>query len=71
MHAKRNFEDRVICLYEMSMSDVKFDKDVTPERMHRYNEFFSQLKKNIYTTGFYTLFDNVGVDLKETRKFPI
>lgn len=72
MHAKCDFESRVICLYEMSQQcDAKFTDDVTPERMHRYEEFFSQLKKNIYTTGFYTLFDNVGVDLKETRKFPI
>ena len=69
-HAKRDFESRVLSLYQMTINDNQMNFQ-TKEKENRYNKMVSDLKKEIYSTAFYHCFQHVGVDLGETVMFPM
>lgn len=69
-HAKRDFESRVLSLYQMTIDDNKRNFQ-TKEQENRYNKTVSDVSKAIYSTAFYHYFKHIGVDLQETVMFPI
>lgn len=69
-HAKRDFESRVLSLYQMTIDDNQ-KNFVNKEQESRYKRVIAELSKSIYSTGFYHYFDHIGVDLQETQMFPI
>lgn len=71
-HAKRQFSERVIALYEMakvnSADPIKFNSD-TEER--EYNYLIEGINKSLYSTGFYEMFWYVGRRTNMELKFPV
>ena len=64
-HAKRDFDTRVVVLYELSQhNDQNKPND-------EWKSACKKIKDNIYSTSFYTSFKTIGLDVRDTLKFPI
>ena len=72
--ALRDFESRVITLYnkaEQFKEGIKFDSDVTPEYMDKYNRGCELTSKSLYSTAFYDTFKFAGNYFNDLFTFPI
>ena len=65
LHAKRDFDTRVVVLYELSQHNGQ-------NKMNEEWEYArKKIKENIYSTAFYTSFYTIGFDVRDTLKFPM
>ena len=72
--ALRDFESRVITLYnkaEQFKEGIKFDSDVTPEYLDKYNRGCELTSKSLYSTAFYDTFKFAGNYFNDLFTFPI
>lgn len=69
-HAKRQFSERIIALYEIANDQNQRDFANEVE-MLEYNETKSELKKSLYSIDFYDKFWYAGKRMACSLKFPV